>query len=98
MRLVIKIGATLNALYTFVAMYILLLHFDPHRGQNPWTATMSPMDVALGAAVLLPVSIALTFGVFLFWKAERNIVNVATVYSAIFGTLTAFYFLWTLKY
>ena len=98
MSLVIRIGATLNALYASVAMYILLLRFDPNRGQNPWTAASMPMDVAIGAAVLLPISIAITFGVFLFWKAERNIVSVATVYSAIFGTLTAFYFLWTLRH
>jgi hypothetical protein len=78
-------------------MFILLEHFDKYRGQNPLTATMMPMDVALGVGIILPISIVLTWITFRFWKTERNVVNIATVYSAIFGTLTAIYFLWTLK-
>lgn len=56
-------------------------------------------DVFLGLFIVAPLAVAITWLLFRIFKHERRtLANVATVFSATFGVLACFYFLWTLRY
>jgi hypothetical protein len=96
MTRIVQLAALANAIIAIIAVISALEAYDPWRGQNPLTANEMPMDVALGTFVLLPLAILATVALNRFFRFERTLPNQLTVFAAVFGTLTAFYFLWRL--
>jgi hypothetical protein len=87
-----KVGNIVNSFLIIIAGIYFHIQYTIHT-----LRVEAPSHFKFGFVILFPASVLISYVIIKIFKVKRNVLDYMTIFAAVFGIMTAFYFLWVLK-